>query len=225
MLKTKNGYALNEVVSALQKSIRRGKEEDALFWAIEMCPKYEEYLWKRLLIIAYEDISPLVPGDIPANVSRMREDYFSFRQAGTDAALLVISSAVLLMCRSRKSRIAEHLLFAVGMKIEDGYRAEVPDYALDMHTGRGKKMGRDLTHFAEIGALVDPEAEEIENPYKKIYDDMLKEGKCKIESFRWAKEKRKNGKNKKNNGEIEVEKELCNNDIDTPNPIELLERG
>ena len=33
---TKNGYAGDEVISALQKSIRRAKEEDACMFAYEM---------------------------------------------------------------------------------------------------------------------------------------------------------------------------------------------
>ncbi len=43
------GYELPEVVSAIQKAIRRGKEKEAMFWALEMCPHYEGYLWRRLI--------------------------------------------------------------------------------------------------------------------------------------------------------------------------------
>ncbi len=31
-----------------------------------------------------------------------------------------------------------------------------PDYALDMHTMKGKAMGRGLDHFREEGAKLDP---------------------------------------------------------------------
>lgn len=37
---TKNNYLLDEAVSALQKEIRRGNEENALFWALELFPRY-----------------------------------------------------------------------------------------------------------------------------------------------------------------------------------------
>jgi len=33
---TKHGFNLDEVVSVLQKSIRRGMEEESLFWAVEL---------------------------------------------------------------------------------------------------------------------------------------------------------------------------------------------
>lgn len=84
---TKNGYRFGEVLSALQKDIRRGKEEEALFWALELCPEFEDHLWSRLVIIAYEDVSSLVPGNIPTVISRMREDYFRFHKLGNSAAL------------------------------------------------------------------------------------------------------------------------------------------
>ena len=49
---TKNGYAGDEVISALQKSIRRAKEEDACMFAYEMyisSPQLLEKMWRRLL--------------------------------------------------------------------------------------------------------------------------------------------------------------------------------
>ena len=52
---TKNGYAGDEVISALQKSIRRAKEEDACMFAYEMyisSPQLLEKMWRRLLTIS-----------------------------------------------------------------------------------------------------------------------------------------------------------------------------
>ena len=57
--KTRNGLNGDEVISALQKSIRRGKERDACEFAYEMyitSPQFEEKLWRRLLAISVEDI-------------------------------------------------------------------------------------------------------------------------------------------------------------------------
>ena len=56
---TRNGYACDEVISALQKSIRRGLEEQACMFAYELyisSPQLEEKLWRRLLTISVEDI-------------------------------------------------------------------------------------------------------------------------------------------------------------------------
>jgi hypothetical protein len=38
-----------------------------------------------------------------------------------------------------------------------GERPHIPDVALDMHTERGRKMGRGLAHFLGEGALVENE--------------------------------------------------------------------
>ena len=58
-LKTHGGYLAGEVTSALQKSIRRGDERGAVFWASELdLSGYGKYVWKRLKIIASEDIGP-----------------------------------------------------------------------------------------------------------------------------------------------------------------------
>ena len=48
---TQNGYPLDEIISALQKDIRRGNEEQALYWCLEMVPRFEAYLWRRLIVI------------------------------------------------------------------------------------------------------------------------------------------------------------------------------
>ena len=62
-MKTPGGYRNSEVTSALQKSIRRGLEEEALFWGSELdLAGYGAYAWKRLRIIASEDIGLADPG-------------------------------------------------------------------------------------------------------------------------------------------------------------------
>jgi replication-associated recombination protein RarA len=44
-------------VSALQKSVRRGQEELALFWMDEMIDSgYINYFWRRMSVIVVEDI-------------------------------------------------------------------------------------------------------------------------------------------------------------------------
>jgi replication-associated recombination protein RarA len=56
---TINGYAVDEIRSVLQKSIRRGKLEEATLAAYELFasgPETEEVLWRRLEIIATEDV-------------------------------------------------------------------------------------------------------------------------------------------------------------------------
>ena len=42
-LKTQGGHGFLEVVSALQKEIRRANEREAAYWAFELVPRYEAY--------------------------------------------------------------------------------------------------------------------------------------------------------------------------------------
>jgi replication-associated recombination protein RarA len=57
-VKTRHGLAADEVISALQKEIRRGQVENAALLAYEMVttsPELEAFLWRRLLVISIED--------------------------------------------------------------------------------------------------------------------------------------------------------------------------
>ncbi len=54
--RTVRGYDLGEVVSAMQKAIRRGDARLAGYWAIELFESgYHGYAWRRLLTISAED--------------------------------------------------------------------------------------------------------------------------------------------------------------------------
>ncbi|MBU1879975.1 MAG: hypothetical protein KJ734_13600, partial [Chloroflexi bacterium] len=58
-VKTEHGLPADQIISALQKEIRRGHTENAVLLAYEMIltsPALEDYLWQRLMIIAVEDI-------------------------------------------------------------------------------------------------------------------------------------------------------------------------
>lgn len=56
LILTQQGYALGEVVSALQKEIRRGKERSAMYWAMELIPRFEQYMWRRLASLMYSGL-------------------------------------------------------------------------------------------------------------------------------------------------------------------------
>ncbi len=77
---TRNGLAGDEVISALQKSIRRGYERAACEFAYEMyitSPQYEEKLWRRLLAISVEDIGMGNPeaAIMVNNFNQMRKEF------------------------------------------------------------------------------------------------------------------------------------------------------
>jgi len=133
---TEHGYPLGDVISTIQKEIRRGEERSAMFWAYHLIPRYEMYLWRRLMVIANEDIglgNPQVLYVVPS----LRDQFFEFRAEGKNGTCrLILANALALMCRSPKSRLADHLQRAVSQEFMDQPEREFPDYALDKHTER-----------------------------------------------------------------------------------------
>jgi len=57
-----------------------------------------------------------------------------------------------------------------------------PDYALDMHTMRGRKMGRGYEHFFNEGAKLANQA--LEDPYEKSAKEILMKKRNLVESIR-----------------------------------------
>lgn len=164
--KTKGGYLLGEVISALQKEIRRGKEEEAMFWAHELIPHYEAYFWRRMIVIANEDIgvgNPMAMLLIP----QLRDSYFEMRQqrGGNGSAKLMLANAVLILCRSPKSRLSDEFNTVVEQDRRHGLKREIPDYALDKHTSRGRGMQRGNDHWLNEGCQLKPRSGEVDNPY------------------------------------------------------------
>jgi hypothetical protein len=113
---TPGGYGVDEVTSALQKAVRRGHEDEAVFWASELdLAGFGNYVWKRLRVIASEDVG----------------------LADTNVA------------------IAVRVLYEKGDR--PAMRMAIPDIALDMHTARGRRMGRGKAHFLEEAGRLEGE--------------------------------------------------------------------
>jgi hypothetical protein len=72
-------------------------------------------------------------------------------------ARLMVGNAIRMMARAPKSRAGCHFAAAIGLRSTlEGFAPEIPDYALDMHTMKGKAMGRGLDHFRAEGAKLVP---------------------------------------------------------------------
>jgi replication-associated recombination protein RarA len=165
---TPGGHRSDEAASALQKAIRRGEERNALYWASELdLAGYANYVWKRLRIIASEDVGLADP----LAAVQVRSLYENWRDAIKDARArsgehgphrLFLVHAVLVLARAPKSRIVDHAT----MIQYRGQRPalEVPDHALDRHTARGRSLGRGREHFFDEGARLE-NAAPLDDPY------------------------------------------------------------
>ena len=168
-IKTRNGLNGDEVISSLQKSIRRGLEEQACEFAYEMyitSPQMEEKLWRRLLTITVEDIGMGDPMAciIVNNLYEMRK---RFSYADGDRPIYFIH-AIRYLCKCQKDRSSDLLKNIVIKGFAMGKVPEIPDYALDKHTVRGAEMGRDSFHFWNEASKVIPQ-KEVDNDYKERY--------------------------------------------------------
>ena len=172
---TRNGYAGDEVISALQKSIRRGLEEQACMFAYEMyisSPQLEEKLWRRLLTISVEDIGMGNPM-AAIMVNNLYQMSKQFDYADGDKPMYFIH-AIRYLCSSEKDRSSDLLKNICIKSFAMGKFPEIPDYALDKHTQRGQAMGRDSFHFLNEASKVYPQ-KEVDNDYKERYAKILEE--------------------------------------------------
>lgn len=151
---TKKGYDFYEVASAFQKSIRRGLLEDAMYWGIELYESsYAEYAWKRMVIMASEDVGLGEPSCIVQIMAlKQSYDYLELRH-DQGAKKLPFTQAVVVLVKSRKSRFVDHAITVYWQQNREEMKT-IPDWAFDMHTRKGKAMGRGLSYFYKESCLI-----------------------------------------------------------------------
>ncbi|MGL4589840.1 MAG: hypothetical protein ACRCUP_06365 [Mycoplasmatales bacterium] len=170
-----NDYLVEELISALQKSIRKAKTEDACFFAYEMyitSRELENLLWLRLTTIAVEDIGF---GNLDAivYVNNLDEARKKFEYRSVDRSMFFIH-AIRILCESTKDRSSDILKNIVIKSVAMGKLKEIPEYAYDKHTAKGRSMGRDSMHFLNVASQVIPQLE-VDNNYREQYEEILKE--------------------------------------------------
>ncbi len=157
-IQSRNGIPGDELVSMLQKSIRRGMEDNALAAAYEMyvtSPQFLEKLWRRLLVISVEDIGFGDP-DISGRVLTLYRISKEFPYTDGDQPIFFMH-AIRALCRCKKERTTDNIKNQIIKGWEHGQKPEVPDYAYDMHPeGPCHGPGRDaLPHRSQPGGSPD----------------------------------------------------------------------
>ena len=180
-VKTFNGFQADHVISALQKEIRRGNEENAALLAYEMIitsPALEDYLWHRLQVISVEDIGfgePLAPV-LVRSLFEMNE---ACDRAVGERKLYAIH-AVRYLCSCKKDRSSDEMINWINHSSQSGRLLPViPDYALDMHTAEGQKKGRGRRYFFEEASRTSPEVPDRDRTYLERIMKMLDSGELK----------------------------------------------
>jgi replication-associated recombination protein RarA len=169
-METPGGFKCGEVASAFQKAIRRGEEREAIFWATELdLTGYGNYVWKRMRVIASEDVG-LADPHLTTTIRTLYENWKESRKGNEyvpyAGGKLFFIHAVILLARAQKSRMVDHALMVFYEGDREAMGMEIPDHALDRHTGRGRKMGRGQEHFFEEGAQLANRAD-MPDPYEE----------------------------------------------------------
>jgi len=176
---TEHGFFADEVISALQKSIRRAQLENAVLLGWEMyltSEELEEKLWSRLCVIAVEDIG-LGNSQAPVLIETLYRQHERHPRPGGERFLFA-AHAIRVLATSVKDRTSDDLVSWAKHSMTLGERLpEIPDAALDMHTRRGQEMGRGYRFFMEEASRVEPEMEDRAQTWRNWILEALDKGK------------------------------------------------
>jgi len=175
---TYHGLKADQVISALQKEVRRGHAENAALLAYEMIltsPAMEDYLWHRLKVMSVEDIGfgdVMAPVIVNAIFQFVKE---SDRSIGERKLYAV--HVVRYLCACKKDRSSDEMVNWIMAAVENGsVKPTIPEYALDMHTAEGQKKDRGRRHFFKEASKIVPELESRDSTYLERIMKMLDAG-------------------------------------------------
>ena len=94
---------------------------------------------KSFLITAAEDIGLSAP-DVVAQVSALAQAWEFCRKMSYYVSPHHLTMAVMLLCRAPKSTEVEDAQTYIMEKKKQGWRLEIPEWALDAHTKRGRAL-------------------------------------------------------------------------------------
>lgn len=133
-----DGTPYDVAVSALIKTLRRGLELDAAYWAAQLAQRFQWKTWRLLEVFAAEDVGPANPQALPLVVAGRIAWEHHQRESKAPPPFVLIASVVLTLARSPKSREADDLAEAMKHLTRRGWTAQIPEFAVDMHTAEGR---------------------------------------------------------------------------------------
>lgn len=158
-LKTKSGLPLDEAVSWLQKSIRRGDEITAL-WLMEdlLVSGFQRYALYRCWITALEDIGLAAP-EVCRSITEIYQAWLAHRkEKGKDFVFsgenrVINGYVILLMARAPKNRATDDVTQLISNQYRQGWKPEFNELLIrDEHTSAGKGLGRKYRHWVAVGS-------------------------------------------------------------------------
>lgn len=169
-----NGIPVDQLVSVLQKEIRRSNVDNAVLAAYEMLITSDEvasHMWHRLRLIAVEDVGMGEPM-APLLINCLHDNY---RSSSGGEKIMMAVHAVRLLAKAKKDRTsAEHTDLIIQQVANGEAVVLVPDHALCIHTRAGQMMGRGLMQWWENGAKVNDEADTADHKYRDQFIEMCR---------------------------------------------------
>lgn len=179
LAKTNGGYPLDEVVSAVQKCIRRGLEEEAMFWSLEMSDSgYGQYLWKRLLVISAEDVGVGDPQALILTTCGWLATKKATQSFTKSPGMRVefLGPVILYLCRAQKCREGDDFAWYIMERRKRGWQVPIPDFALDDHTGRGRRLKRGRKFWFQEASRLENAVEILGNVYAQKVRELFGDG-------------------------------------------------
>jgi hypothetical protein len=124
--------------------------------AAELSFTHLALMLNRLRVMSHEDIGLANPQAV--HLAKVwTEQAWDWHKGKNGAWRLAVANTVMMLCRSPKSREADHFQCVVFDAIENGgFIPKIPDVALDKHTRRGRSKGRGIDHFRQEGGILHP---------------------------------------------------------------------
>lgn len=172
---TASGHSGDLMLSALQKFIRRGDAEGAARAAYELSivdEAADRLVWQRLAVICAEDVGLGCP-EAPAVVHALAQSARDLPWGNPDRHIL-LTHAVRFLCQCPKDRASCTLTSVLKRRVKAETPFALPDYVYDMHTVKGREMGRGKMHFLHEASRVIPESER-EDPWYEELEKLYKE--------------------------------------------------
>ena len=182
-MRCKNGHLLSDEISALQKTVRRGEEYKAVYFAYSIhFSGFGKYLWRRLNVICCEDLG--ITSNVIIHVNALRQMWdnnIKTIKTPTNDDFLFPLQAVLAMCRVPKIREGDSLANLVAEDYKEEKHIPIPDYAIDPHTEKGKRIwgrwntGTEKENCLRVKMWFDEWSKVIpESPREDKYKEILK---------------------------------------------------
>jgi replication-associated recombination protein RarA len=139
-------------------------------------PAMEDYMWYRLKVISVEDIG-FGAVMAPVVIQSLFEMTSACDRAVGERRLFAVH-AVRYLCGCDKDRSSDEMINWIIHATKNGTaKPTIPDYALDMHTAEGQKMGRGRRYFFEEASKIIPELVGRDRTYLERIMKMLNDGK------------------------------------------------